>query len=263
MLMLTSVTSSPHMRSTVVITLRRTAAARSGMATPYSTTASISAAACRSPTSTATPRLSLTRVPGRRSRTAPAMRAAPAPIAYTPSTSRVATATIFATTASAIVVRPCSLTSAVARPGCPSRATPVLGLAVVVSLAGVLTSGLPPRRCLPGVPAASARHRHSRRPRQQALLEDAPPAPDVTGPPMCPASHSVGLPPMARTGACAMRWPRGSAALLLLPGLEPSMPGRGEAMPHPARKQHQPAAGSTQQATAAAPSGMTAARPSP
>src|SRR3954470_5993700 len=49
--------------------------------------------------------------PGIRSRSAPMVRAAPPPSAYTPATSRVAMPAIFCTTPSAMVVRPCGVCS--------------------------------------------------------------------------------------------------------------------------------------------------------
>ena len=81
--MLTSITSRPVIRSTAVITLRRTARARSTMDAPYSTTMSRSTAACFSPTSTCTPAMFDTPVPppGIRSRNAPNARDTPPPMA--------------------------------------------------------------------------------------------------------------------------------------------------------------------------------------
>ena len=81
--MLTSITSRPVIRSTAVITLRRTARARSTMDAPYSTMMSRSTAACFSPTSTCTPAMFDTPVPppGIRSRNAPNARDTPPPMA--------------------------------------------------------------------------------------------------------------------------------------------------------------------------------------
>nr|WP_051571470.1 hypothetical protein [Cryptosporangium arvum] len=75
--MFTSTTSSPVIRSTDVMTLRRTPAASSVIATPYSAMRSMSTAAWVSPTSTDTPSEWLTRPPGIRSRSAVMVRAEP------------------------------------------------------------------------------------------------------------------------------------------------------------------------------------------
>src|SRR3954462_3059065 len=88
------------------MTLRLTPQLSSTMETPYSATRSRSIAACRSPTSTATPWPTAWEEPGIRSRMAPIVLAVPPPSAYTPETSRAETAAIFWTTPSAMVVLP-------------------------------------------------------------------------------------------------------------------------------------------------------------
>jgi hypothetical protein len=66
------------------------------------------------------------------------MRAVPVPIAYTPSISRVAIETIFATTTSEMVVRPCSLTSSAAARRGAGTALVVVVSTSVLSAFGVL-----------------------------------------------------------------------------------------------------------------------------
>ena len=130
--MLTSITSSPVMRSTAVITLRRTALAKSTIDAPYSTTRSRSIAACFSPTSTCTPAMfdDPTPPPGIRSRIAPNARDTPPPKAKTPEISRAAMPAIFWTTEAAMVVLPCAVSSA-RRAGEPTVAVGVVTVVVV------------------------------------------------------------------------------------------------------------------------------------
>src|ERR1700756_2551831 len=73
---------------------------------------------------------------------------------YTPSTSRVAIATIFATTTSEMLVRPCSdVSSAAGLRGAGARLGIVLAV-VVLSVSDVLTISVSLRWCLPDSPVA-------------------------------------------------------------------------------------------------------------
>src|SRR5690606_27045816 len=204
--MFTSITSSPVMRSTAVITLRRTARASSTIDAPYSTTMSRSIAACFSPTSTCTPAMLAAPVPppGIRSRIAPNARETPPPIECTPEISRAAMPAIFWTTEAAMVVLPWEVSSASrAGDGTVVVGVVVVGVAVLSlmwsillhPLAGVFAGGRRIsgprsgdvtrsgyRRWRGGSAAAGRRPRAGRR-RARAGAGARPPGPPQPGPP--------------------------------------------------------------------------------
>jgi hypothetical protein len=75
---------------------------------------------------------------------------------YTPSTSRVAIATVFATTTSEMLVRPCSDVSSAATLRCAGTGLGIAPAVVVLSASDMVTVSVPSRWCLPDSPVAVA-----------------------------------------------------------------------------------------------------------